>query len=95
MVISASTETESGMPIISVWLSKLQENAKSEDDLLLGVVESTTEKIQEFRDKAIEEAKNSDEESEDSESSSVVTDEIQEPSEITSADLQSPIDIKL
>ena len=95
MVINATTKTESGMPIISVWLSKLQENAKSEDDLLLGVVKSTSEKIQEFQDKAIEEAKNSDEEAEDDETSAVVTDEIQEPSEITSADLQSPIDIKL
>lgn len=98
MVTGASAAGASSAPDIhSIWLAKLQENAVSEEDLLLGVVKSTSEKIEEAREKALEEAKETEisEDGTKAETTTASTDDIKAPSEVTSADLQSPIDIKL
>lgn len=96
MVLGISS-TGSSAPSIEGWIAKLQENAVSEEDLLLGVVKNTSEQIKEVQEKALEKAKETEGETEETDGTDTTakSDGIKDPSEITKQDIQSPVDIKL
>lgn len=78
---------------MSGWLAKLQEGKKTLTQMQTEMIQSSVDTIKEIQDANLEAAEKTDETDEDAEKKS--SDEIKTPSEVTSADLKSPIDIKL
>lgn len=107
MNLSYTSVNESASSSLSMdsWIAKLQEGKKSLTQLQTEMLESTTENIAEFKEKAAEKAKEAaKEEAKDltankyvpeDKSSDFSKEDIVEPSEVTSQDLCSPIDLKL
>ena len=107
MNLSYTSVNESSSSSVSMdaWIAKLQEGKKSLTQLQTEMLESTTENIAAFKEKAAENAKEAaKEESSEPTSDGYVSkdstsdfskDDIVEPSEVTSQDLCSPIDLKL
>ncbi len=85
---------------MDAWMAKLSEGKKSIQQLQTEMLQSTADTVKEIQDKAIESSKEAAKEdgtkSEgETTASSQKNDEIKAPSEVTKADLESPIDIKL
>lgn len=95
--LSGSVDKSQSGGGMAAWLAKLQEGKKSLVQLQTEMIQGTTETIKEMQDKSLQAAKDKAAESKTEETGDVekTADEIKTPSEVTSADLQSPIDIKL
>ena len=98
---ASQASAQSTQPSMADWLKTLQKNSKSEEQLqaeMLEGVSDTIEKMQEKRAEAAEE-KAAQEASQDGSGNAPVqktsSDDIKAPSEITKADITSPVDIKL
>ncbi|MFR1503120.1 MAG: hypothetical protein ACLSUS_03340 [Opitutales bacterium] len=102
MILNYATSKDSAVDLsMDAWIAKLGEGKKSTQQLQTELLESTTDSIDEMKQKLAERLKEaSKEESADGTASTntdetTVTDDIKDPSEVTAEDLQSPIDIKL
>lgn len=86
---------------MGAWISKLSEGKKSTQQLQTEMLQGATDAVKDIQDKAIEKAKEAAKEEASKETSSQGSsetkpaDDIKAPSEVTKADLESPIDIKL
>ena len=87
LAYSTSSAETSGMDI-NAWIAKLQEGKKSTAQLQQEMLENSIQSVDTNNIDDIAENLKTDEETEEDE-------EIQEPSEITKEQLQSPIDLKV
>lgn len=98
MIISSNQASgQSSETIMASWLELLQKNSKSEEQLQMEMVNGVSETIEKIQEKVAEKAEEAKSEADGTESSETTSssDEIKAPSEVTKADLESPIDIKL
>lgn len=100
MVLNYASKADSQVStnLMDNWMAVLQKNSKSEAQLQSEMLEGVTEQIKKVREEAIENAKEEKAAQDGTTSDTTAkpsSDGIKAPSEITSADLQSPIDIKL
>ena len=86
----AASSAETSGTDMSSWIAKLQEGKKSLTQMQQEMLESTVQSIDINKLDDINENLSIDEEDEDNGS-----EEIQEPSEVTREQLQSPIDLKI
>lgn len=87
LAYSTSSAETSGMDM-NAWIAKLQEGKKSTAQLQQEMLENSIQSVDTNKIDDIAENLKTDEETEEDE-------EIQEPSEITKEQLQSPIDLKV
>lgn len=87
LAYSTSSVETSGMDM-NAWIAKLQEGKKSTAQLQQEMLENSIQSVDTNKIDDIAENLKTDEETEEDE-------EIQEPSEITKEQLQSPIDLKV
>lgn len=87
LAYSTSSAETSGMDM-NAWIAKLQEGKKSTAQLQQEMLENSIQSVDTNNIDDIAEILKTDEETEEDE-------EIQEPSEITKEQLQSPIDLKI
>lgn len=103
MVLSYSAKESASSNALSrdAWIAKLSEGKSSTQQLQVAMMKSTTEKIEEIREEVVEKMQTSAKDNADSSDENysqeyvAVKDDIVSPSEVTSEDLESPIDIKL
>lgn len=102
MMLSSVTNTAAKAATgMDAWMAKLSEGKQSTQQLQMGMIEGVSETLKEIQAKALEKAK--EEAAKGTEETAngaevavkTSTDGIKDPSEVTKADLQSPIDIKL
>lgn len=86
----AASSAETSGTDMSSWIAKLQEGKKSLTQMQQEMLESTVQSIDINKLDDINENLSTDEEDEENGS-----EEIQEPSEVTREQLQSPIDLKI
>lgn len=86
----AASSAETSGTDMSSWIAKLQEGKKSLTQMQQEMLESTVQSIDINKLDDINENLSIDEEDEEN-----GTEEIQEPSEVTREQLQSPIDLKI
>lgn len=95
MTYTSAINSQQNTDIMQSWMQILQKNSKSEAVIQSELLKSVSETVKEIRketQEALTTGKTKDDDAVQLVSSS---EEIQSPSEITTADLQSPIDIKL
>lgn len=98
---SSAKEAQTGVSMDN-WLALLKEGKKSTQQLETEMLKGVTDSIKDMQKKAAEKAKEAlkeeaqkTDEADDTTETTASTDEIKAPSEVTKADLESPIDIKL